>query len=251
MIDMHTHVLPELDDGAKSVEESIAMLESAKAQGVKTIVATSHYYGKQRSPEKYRELRQAAFEKIRPHIPEGLELKIGAEIHFTEDNSVSHEQICSLAIEGTKYVLLEFDFMRPFTEKLFRRLSEFIYDVDYTPIIAHVDRYPSILKKPKLLTELIDMGCLLQVNAEAFYEKRTKPLAMAMLKRGFVHCIGTDMHDTKERAANYDKAIEEIKRENLFADFEETQRWMADILKNKKIKVYSEPPIRRFFHKYY
>lgn len=251
MIDMHTHVLPNIDDGAKDVEESVQMLQNALSQGIKTVVATSHYYGKQRSPQKYLQLRSEAYEKLKPYIPDGLNVVLGAEVHFTEDNSVSHEQICSLAIEGTKYVLLEFDFMRPFTDKLFRKLSDFLYETDYTPIIAHVDRYPSIYKKPKILTDLIKMGCLLQVNAEAFLEKRTKSLAFAMLKKGYVHCIGSDMHDTENRAENFEKMLEEIKKENCLADFEETKKWSEIILKNGKIKAYSEPPVRKFFHKYY
>jgi protein-tyrosine phosphatase len=82
MIDFHSHVLPGIDDGAKDVETSVAMLEESKRQGVTTIVCTPHYSGRKHSPARFKEKRNAAYERLKPHIPEGIDLRLGAEVFF-------------------------------------------------------------------------------------------------------------------------------------------------------------------------
>ena len=199
MIDFHSHVLPGIDDGAKDVETSVAMLEESKRQGVTTIVCTPHYYGRKHSPEWFKERRNAAYERLKPHIPDGIELLLGAEVFFPDDSVLSNEQLAQLCIEGTRYVMLEFPFFPKYSERLFERIESFIAETDCIPLIAHVDRYPAMLKKPAILKRLTDMGCLLQLNVEALEAKGVKGFALAALKKGLIHAIGTDMHNMENR----------------------------------------------------
>ena len=202
MIDFHSHVLPGIDDGAKDLETSVAMLKESKRQGVTTVVCTPHYYGRKRSPERFFEKRREAYDLLAPHIPDGMELKLAAEVFFTEDSVISNEQLAQFCIEGTRYVMIELPFTPKIAERVFERLEAFIAETDCIPIIAHVDRYPAVLKKPAILKRLTEMGCLLQMNAQALEVKGVKSFALAALKKGLISAVGTDMHNMSDRAPN-------------------------------------------------
>ncbi len=202
MIDFHTHVLAGIDDGAKDVETSIKMLEESKRQGVTTVVCTSHYYGKKRGPRGFLEMRAAIASSLLPHVPEGIQLLQGAEVYFAEDIVTDFDELALLCIEGTRYIMFELPFTPKFNERLFEKIEEFIAETDCIPLIAHVDRYLAVHRKPAILTRLAEIGCLFQVNAEAFFHKGVKDLVLAMLKKGMVHAIGTDMHNMEDRAPN-------------------------------------------------
>ena len=251
MIDIHTHILPRLDDGAKDSRVSIELLKRLQKQGVETVVATPHYYGKRSTPEEFIKRRNASYERIKPEIPEGMKVVLGVETHFTGMNVMEYDRLCMLAIEGTKYILLEF----PFTSKwnvvsLKRSLSEFIRETGYTPIIAHAERYREVQKNPSLINEFIEMGCLIQVNAPAFLNKREGKLAFALLKHGFVHCIGTDTHDLDGRAPRYLEAKEMVEKAGYSDAWKRAQENMKIILENGQVCVENAKPIKKIFGKY-
>ena len=181
MIDLHTHILPGIDDGAEDEEVSAKLLDALVSQGVSKIVFTSHYYGRKRSPRQYLEARAAAFAQIKNLIPADVEIFLGAEVHFTKQMAAANDSLCSLAIGDTRYILLELPFNAPWDRGLWNRLGDFISDTDYIPVIAHVERYKEVWKKPVLLSVLKDMGCLLQVNTGAFLDGDSKKLALALL----------------------------------------------------------------------
>lgn len=245
MIDIHTHVLPHIDDGARDSKTALEMLRMEAEQGVKTVVLSSHYYGKKRSPEQFFEKRTANFERIKSRIPQDIEVRLAAEVHYTGVNMPEDEQICRFAIEGTKYILIEFPFTEAWTFELLDRLSSFIANTGYTPIIAHAERYKEIHKNPALLNELIGMGCLIQVNAGSFLGGREKKLAYAMLKHGFVHCIGSDAHDTKKRAPCMAQAKARFEKLGLGALWDRAQDIMDGILANQAIHVQIGEPIKK------
>ena len=180
MIDLHTHILPGIDDGAEDEEVSAKLLDALVSQGVSKIVFTSHYYGRKRSPRQYLEARAAAFAQIKNLIPADVEIFLGAEVHFTKQMAAANDSLCSLAIGDTRYILLELPFNAPWDRGLWNRLGDFISDTDYIPVIAHVERYKEVWKKPVLLSVLKDMGCLLQVNTGAFLDGDSKKLAPAL-----------------------------------------------------------------------
>lgn len=192
MTDLHTHILPGIDDGAIDEGVSSEQMKSLLEQGVDKVVFTSHYYGRKRSPKQFLEARADAFGRIKDLIPEGMETYLGAEVHFAAEMAASDESICAMAIGDTRYILAELPFATDWNRGLWRRLEDFISSTDYIPVIAHVERYDEARKKPALLSALVDMGCLLQVNTQAFLKKEDSTMAFALLEHGLVHCLGTD-----------------------------------------------------------
>ena len=245
MIDIHTHILPHLDDGARNTEMSVAMLNSLYQQGVKTVVFTPHYYGKRSSPSEFVKRRNNMFEHIRAQIPEGMETRLGTEVHFTGINMPEIDELCKLAIEGTKYILVEFPFTTGWTGELMRGLADFIQDTGYTPIIAHAERYPQVQKKPSLISTFMDMGCLIQVNAPSFLDKRERKLAFALLKHGFVHCLGSDSHNMSERAPDFTAAQAVVKEAGLEDMWKRAEDIMEKILTNQPLEIERGKPIKK------
>lgn len=195
--------------------------------------------------------RAAAFERIKGSVPRGTEACLGAEVHFSLQTAASNEALCSLAIGDTRYMLTELPFASDWNRGLWRRLEDFIADTDYVPVIAHVERYDEARKKPALLSELVEMGCLLQVNTRAFLEKSTKGMAFALLDHGLVHCLGTDTHNLDARAPVYAEAKEAIEEAGFGDRFERIQENMAALLEDERIKAERAKPVRRFLTRYY
>ena len=249
MIDFHSHVLPHIDDGAKETAISIQMLEESKRQGVTTVICTPHYYGKKRSPQHFIEKRDACYRQLLPSIPDGMELRLGAEVYFSEDSVVSNHELSLLALENTRYVMLELPFTPKFSPRLFERIEEFIRETDSIPLIAHVDRYPAVLKKPSIVTRLIEMGCLIQINAEAFVTPRIKNLAKALFEKGMVHAVGSDMHNMAERKPNMAQFLAYLNSQPKHLQ-EALENSEAAILNGETVNAVGKP-IRRVFGKYF
>ena len=235
MIDIHTHILPDIDDGADNVSVAAELLRMELNQGVKEVVFTPHYYGKI-SVEEFLAKRAAARESIETLIPRGLKVRCGAEILLTGINDPTDEAICALAIEGTKSVMFELPFTEEWTDRLLDRIASFIDETGYTPIIAHVERYAEALENPYMVTALVQMGCLIQVNTHAFLNKSTRRFALALMKHGLVHCLGTDTHDTDKRAPNYALAKELLRKKKRVDEFTNAQWCMKKILAGEAIR---------------
>lgn len=251
MTDLHTHILPGIDDGAIDEGVSSEQMKSLLEQGVDKVVFTSHYYGRKRSPKQFLEARADALCRIKDLIPEGMETYLGAEVHFAAEMAASDESICSMAIGDTRYILAELPFTTAWNKGLWRRLEDFISSTDYIPVIAHVERYDEARKKPALLSELVDMGCLLQVNTQAFLKKEDNAMAFALLEHGLVHCLGTDTHNMRERAPKYAAAKEAIEEAGFYDRFERIQENMLLLLEDKPIKTEKTKPVKKFFKLYY
>ncbi len=250
MIDFHTHILPGLDDGAKTEEMSLALLVREQEQGVREVVFTPHYYAKKRTLDEFLQDRAEAFARIKDRIPEGLSVRLGAEVHLTGVNDPSDDALCSLAIEGTKCVLVEFPFTEEWHENLLSRVQSFAQDTGYIPVVAHVERYACVLQNPSILEKLAKAGCLLQVNTSAFYVKSTRKFAKALLNKCMVHCIGTDTHNLTKRAPDYVQARWYIHRDGQEMEFRSAQGCMKRLLAGEKVHaIYSR--VRKFFGWYF
>ncbi len=250
MIDVHTHVLPCIDDGAESIETALAMLDKEKEQGVDCVVFTPHYYGRKDSPAQFLAKRREAYESVKDKIPKDIRVLLGAEVHFTGINVPDYEALCSLAIEGTKYILMEFPFTTEWTRSLVDRLADFINDTGYTPIVAHVERYIEVAQNPALITRFVELGCLIQVNADSFCQRFTRNLAYALLKHGLVHCIGTDAHDMENRSPAYAKAKSAVEKAGYLAEWNRAQEIMSKVVRGEQVCVEYGKPIKKFFGKY-
>ena len=215
MTDLHSHVLPGIDDGSRSIEESLAMLTELKRQGISAVAVTPHFYASEMTPEAFFEKREAAFEELRDAIKElQIDLRLGAEVYYFEGmrNVPVLKDFC---ISGTELLLLEMPFSR-WSERAVRDITELNSESGLTVVLAHIDRY--LRMQPEQTWEtLAGQGVLMQVNAEAFINRLTRRKALRLFKNGYVNFIGSDCHDTVKRPPNMASAMDIIEK-NLGKD---------------------------------
>lgn len=206
MFDLHSHVLPGVDDGAKNIDISLTMLKIAKKQGVNTVAATPHCVtDSDEGVQHFVERRKAAYEKMMVEIEkEGKEnypeIVLGAEVYLGCDISEfsSLDQIC---YQNTNYILLEM--ANGYSPE---DLAEWVYNVQikgYRPVIAHIDRY---VKYKEFMEELTPLDPVFQVNASQFYSMSGRSLLKHIFKRHNKFFVSSDMHNLTDRACNFEGA---------------------------------------------
>ena len=204
MTDIHSHVLPNMDDGSRSVEESLALLRLSAAQGIACVAATPHFYAEDNSPAEFLKRRAASAAELRARWEPGLpRLLLGAEVCCFEGMSRVPE-LDALRIEGTELLLLEMPF-RPWTDRLVREVLAIQERRGVTVVLAHVERYlPGQTEAWDLLT---GAGVLTQCNAGFFLRWRTRRKAMRLLNQGRVHFLGSDCHNIDIRPPRLGDAL--------------------------------------------
>lgn len=202
MIDFHTHILPGMDDGCKSVAESLWMLRQEQQQGVDTVVLTPHYYPWENSPEEFLARRSRAWEALKKQLPEDSpRLLLGAEVHYFEGMG-SAPQLKMLRISGTDLLLLEMPFAR-WTQRMVEDLLECASTPNIQLVLAHGERYFS-LQPRAIWPRLRSSGIWMQANVSFFSSWKTRYQAMRMLQRGEIQFLGSDCHRQHWRAPNWD-----------------------------------------------
>lgn len=198
MIDVHCHILPGIDDGSASMEESMQMIREAYAAGFKAIISTSHYIeeGYNTSKAKRQELIDMLNFKINQ---EGLDIKIynGAEAYITPNlvSLIKQEEIPNM--NDTKYLLMELPMYNQILY-LDRILKDLIAQ-GVTPVIAHPERYEIVQKNDKMLEELANMGVLFQANYAScigLYGKEAQKTFKKLLKADRISFLGSDCHSS-------------------------------------------------------
>ncbi|MGN1191868.1 MAG: CpsB/CapC family capsule biosynthesis tyrosine phosphatase [Dorea sp.] len=211
-IDMHCHILPGVDDGAADVQEMMKMLKIAYSEGIRCIIATPHYHPKRgkESPEILRKqavlLRDAAHE-----IDEKFRIYLGTEIYFGQDVAGKLKAKEILTMNRRNYVLLEFS--PSDTYAYIRQSLQQIQLSGYYVILAHVERYHCITEDIELARQLADMGIYLQINAGSITgdgSRKIKKFVKALLDQDLVYCVGTDAHNTTNRAPHMRKAADYV-----------------------------------------
>ena len=204
MLDIHSHILPKMDDGSKSVEMSLQMLRSSKEQGVDTIVSTSHFYGTDESPESFLARRKHAFQKIEAELSDNCpEILLGAEVFYYPGISYS-ESIPSLYIRGTDLLMIELPFI-PWSDRIFDELIALQYNSRLHIVLAHVERYRPIQKRA-VFDSIFELPFYFQCNADAFSHYGSRKIALRMMEKNLLHFLGTDCHNIDDRAPNMDEA---------------------------------------------
>ncbi len=219
MIDCHTHILPRIDDGSRSSDESIEMLQMERAQGVDTVILTPHFYADRESMESFLERRGASGNRLRERISETEagcgqqrlpEIRIGAEVRYFQGIS-RMENIEELCIEGSRFMLVEMPF-ETWADGVFRDL-EILQSSGIKPVIAHIERYIQFQKHTDNLERLWEMNVMIQSNASFFTEFRSRRTALKMLKHGRIDLLGTDCHRAEgERIPNIAEALAAIEK---------------------------------------
>lgn len=200
MVDIHCHILPETDDGATSLEESVAMCRAAAADGIKTIIATPHMFdGVHTTPEREAILRRidrvmAAAENCVQIVPGG-EVRYSYEIFQEADDPNTR-----IKLNGTSYMLLEFPFQSipPNIEMTIFQ----ILNAGITPVIAHPERNKRIQQNPKIIADLVERGAFAQLDAGSLtksFGPDSYQSAKKILESGLAHFIATDAHHQDKR----------------------------------------------------
>lgn len=213
LIDFHSHILPGIDDGSKSLEMSIQMLRMEAQQGVERVIATPHFYPQYDTPERFLRRRGDAEVTLREEMQKhtGLPaLSVGAEVYYFPGISDS-EVISELTIDQKRCILIEMP-TSSWTEAMYRELEGIYVKRGLIPIVAHIDRYIGRFHNRGILKRLEHMPVLIQANAEFFLEKNTTSMALRMLKKDGIHLLGSDCHDLSSRKPNLQGALELINR---------------------------------------
>jgi len=201
LIDLHSHILPGLDDGATDLKEALAMARIAVADGIKTMVATPHV--ETGLYENSRETILAAVDELRGHLRENnipLELLPGAEYHLEPDLPGRLQRGELLTInDGGRYLLVELPaaVVPDYTVRVFYELQ--LQGV--TPVIAHPERNLALTRHPSILYELVARGAVTQLTAASFTggSRSAAAAARAFLTKGCVHLVATDAHSSARR----------------------------------------------------
>ena len=213
LIDFHSHVLPGIDDGSKSVEMSIEMLREEKRQGIGHVVATPHFYPQYDSPERFLKRRAEAEAILREEMQKYTDLprlSVGAEVYYFSGISDSKE-ISGLTTGNKRCILIEMP-TSSWTEAMYRELEGLYVKRGLLPIIAHLDRYIGRFHNRDIPKRLERLPVLIQANAEFFLERSTSAMALRMLKRDGIHLLGSDCHDLTSRKPNLEDAMNLIHR---------------------------------------
>ena len=213
-IDFHTHILPGIDDGSASIEESIELLKREAEQGITHVVATPHFYAQHDTPENFLERRNKAFIELSEEMKKysGLpEISLGAEVYYFCGIADS-EALDLLTFNGKRFILIEMP-MAEWTESMYQEIEAIYNRRGITPIMAHMDRYISPFATHKIPEKLAKMPVLVQANASFFQRGGlTSKLAFKLLKADKIQLLGSDCHNLTSRVPNLGVTIEAIER---------------------------------------
>lgn len=250
MIDVHCHILPDVDDGSECMQESINMAMIAKEQGIDKIIATPHYH-----PEfkylKGEELNKAC-EEFKKQLKENnidIDIYLGNEIYFTYDLIEKISELDFYCLNNSKYILIEFP---PTNFPL--NLCNIVYELKqkgFIPVLAHVERYIKIHDDPEIIYDCIKTGAIIQINSSSLIGKQGKEIQRfcnLLIGRNMVHLVATDAHGSQRRRPMMKDAYQYIEKkyskeiaDNLFINNAQC------ILDNKEIII--EEPFEKSMEK--
>lgn len=214
IVDMHCHLIPGVDDGAKTYEMALEILNKEYNEGVSTVILTPHFRRKMFEPDKelvyenYKKLKNM----VKKQIP-GLKLYLGCEFHASMGMVERLNRNPDYCMAGTDYVLIEFseaDDMSYIKERV-----RAVQMAGYRPIIAHAERYPKVMKRLDMLEELVDIGAWIQLNADSILGKegwKIKRFCRKMMKANLVHLVGSDVHNLTDRPSNLGECADYVQK---------------------------------------
>ena len=244
-VDIHTHILPGVDDGAATVDETIAMLNLAHAAGTRKIVATPHMFYDLFQNNDFVEI-QYRFDELQSELkanqqtfPFLSEIAIfpGAENYASPEFLEALELGWVLTLNGSRYLLVEVPFMMPFGQ--IRKLVQRVFLAGYTPVLAHVERYGAVQEDSGRLAQLRQDGLVVQVNGESLWGasgSRAEECIRTLLAEDLVDVIASDGHRANSRTPQLQAAFQQLKEK--FGK-EHLMKWMGEnpgmILANRSL----------------
>lgn len=192
MTDLHTHILPGMDDGPKESDTARRLLELQLRQGVRQIALTSHYNPEGEAPERYLCRREESFRQLQALCPPGLTLKRGSEVYYSPLLlSMDVQQLC---LEGTQLLLLELPVLQK--PAFLREVLAGLRDRGITVLIAHAERYRYVQRELAILAEWKELGSLIQLSSGAVL---ADPMARKLVRWGLADVLASDTHSPEYR----------------------------------------------------
>lgn len=214
MIDMHNHILFGVDDGAKTIEDSIELINYEIDNNINSIILTPHYNINSTDGEKDRVLQNYVILKKTVEIEKlNIKLFLGNEIYLGTDFYEVLEKKAFITLAGSDYILIEFNLLSNSIN-----IAEMCYEVrkrGYIPIIAHIERYINLYNDRTLLEDILEEGALLQVNASSLLHKDDEEcfkFANFLLKSGLVSFVASDVHSMQGRVSCLNEAYKIVKK---------------------------------------
>ena len=196
MIDLHCHILPGIDDGAKNPKEAGQMLAMERSSGVDAMILTPHFDSEVLTVDSFLMRREAAWKMISSFA--GQRIRLGAEVRYREN--LLSQDLSKLTMGGTDYLLLELPGRRYPAYAV--RVVEELLGMGLIPMFAHVERCAYFREEPNLLKQLIDLGAVAQVSAAALFDKRDRGFSLGCMRHKLAQIVVSDAHDTAERKPN-------------------------------------------------
>lgn len=211
--DIHCHIIPGVDDGARTKSQVRELLKMEYESGVRRLVLTPHYRKGMFEADRESVIKRASYvrDEMR-NLGMDMELYLGCEYHANSDMIEELRENPHFRINGSNYVLVEFS-----TSHSFAKIRNWIYQLvtsGFVPIVAHIERYPAVDCIEKV-EELINLGALMQVDAGAIlgeYGFRQKRMSWKLLKEHMVHFVASDAHDTEKKCPNLKECVGKLEK---------------------------------------
>jgi len=239
LTDLHTHILPGIDDGAKDLEASLEILRRQKESGVERIALTSHFYPMREDLQDFLDRRQRAYEELMgawdaETMPQ---LRLGAEVHYS--SCIADMDLRSISLAQSNYLLLELsDTAVP---AHIEQVLKIILEQGITPILAHVERCVYFMEDPAKLMRLIELGALAQISARALYNKKRQKFAEICLRKDVAQIIASDTHGSWEIKTGMGGLREKLGEEKLGR----AESFARAVWDNSKLPAFEPIPVRR------
>ena len=191
MIDSHSHLVPGVDDGSQSIEESLALLKQAEEDGITELITTPHFMKNGEYRIKASELVKR-FNELKQAYSGSIKLHLGNELYIHPDLPELLEKGDILTLAESNAILVEFPF-----QNYKKDYDEILYELSlkYRIIIAHPERYRYVQEDPNFCLRWLKEGYLLQSNQNSLFKKETKKILLSMIAHGFVSFIASDAHN--------------------------------------------------------
>ncbi len=208
MIDLHTHILPNMDDGSQSPQETLEMLELLGQQGVTTVAATPHFYPIKETPESFLRRREEATRRLPQDRQDLPQVILGAEIAYFSGLGCC-EELIPMQLGDSRLLLVEMPFCA-WTDRMINEICAIPEMLGLMPVLAHIDRYRNKKQFPRYCQQLKENGVYFQCNASMFEGGMDRRWALKQMKQGYIHFLGSDCHNLSNRIPNMDQAAQVI-----------------------------------------
>jgi len=211
IVDIHSHILPEIDDGSSDINESLMLMAMQKKQGADAIIATPHFYAEYSDLYEYTQYAQEKFNQLKKNASNEVpELFLGYEVKYFKGIS-ENELTNMLTLGNTDYILVEMPYAC-ITEKMLDDIGSISLNLGLTPILAHVDRYISFPGFQNVIKLIDDGFAKAQINADAILYGPNKHKSLKLISDGYISYLGSDTHSVRERPPRIDEFIQRLKK---------------------------------------